>query len=69
MTAPRNILLLGGTGFVGRALCVKLVERNGDEWLDFLAGRQPDTPYDKAIAVGRGVRVRVYPDIRLELFK
>lgn len=27
--APRHIVVLGGTGFVGRAVCERLVERNG----------------------------------------
>lgn len=29
MPAPRNIVVLGGTGFVGRAVCERLVERSG----------------------------------------
>ena len=28
-TRPQRLLVLGGTGFVGRSLCEKLVERNG----------------------------------------
>jgi hypothetical protein len=54
---------------INQCPAIELVERNGDEWLDFLPGRRPDTPYDKAIAIDRGIRVRIYPDIRLELFK
>lgn len=29
MAAPRNIVVLGGTGFVGRSVCERLVERSG----------------------------------------
>lgn len=29
MPAPRNIVVLGGTGFVGRSVCERLVERSG----------------------------------------
>lgn len=29
MSSPRNLLILGGTGYVGRAVCERLVERSG----------------------------------------
>jgi hypothetical protein len=44
-------------------------ETKHDEWLDFLPGRLPDAPHDKAAAIARGVRVKIYPDIRLEFLK
>lgn len=48
---------------------IELVESGGDEWLNFMPGRQSDMPTDQAAAIDRGVRVRIYPDIRLEFFK
>lgn len=63
----------GAESLVDLKICqcpaIELMEREGEEWLNFMPGRRPDMPSDKAAAIDRGVRVGIYPDIRLELFK
>ena len=54
---------------INQCPAIERVESGGEDWLNFLPGRQLETSYDKAISIQRGVRVRIYPDIRLELFK
>jgi hypothetical protein len=54
---------------ISQCPAIEFVERGGDEWLNFLPGRPPDMPFDKAASIARGIRVRIYPDICLELFK
>lgn len=53
---PKNILVLGGTGFVGRAVCERLVERNGGG-----DGRLV-VPTRRLL---HGVRVRALPTVEL----
>ena len=54
---------------INQCPAIELVERGGDEWLDFHPGLQLEMPHDKPMSIRQGVRVRIYPDIRLELFK
>ena len=41
---PRNFLILGGTGFVGRSVAEKLVERTGGAGLGLGENRRLPTP-------------------------
>jgi uncharacterized protein YbjT (DUF2867 family) len=52
----KNILVLGGTGFVGRALCERLVERNGG------ADGRITVPTRR---IARGNRLRSLPTVEL----
>ena len=54
---------------INQCPAIELVREGGEEWLRFLPGRQLETPYDKRASIQRGIRVRIRPDIRLELFK
>ena len=56
MTTHHNILVLGGTGFVGRTLCERLVERNG-------GGSGRITVPTRQIAHGQ--KVRALPTVEL----
>lgn len=40
-----------------------------DEYLEFLPGRQDLESFDKASSITQGVRVRIQPDIKLELYE
>ena len=53
---PKNILVLGGTGFVGRAVCERLVERNGG------GDGRIVVPTRR---ISHGVRVRALPTVEL----
>jgi hypothetical protein len=54
---------------INQCPAIELIERSEEEWLDFMPGRPPEMQYDKGISVAQGIRVRIYPDIRLQLFK
>jgi hypothetical protein len=41
----------------------------GDECLEFFPGRTVLESFDKTSSITSGVRVRIHPDIRLELFR
>lgn len=56
MPGYQNILVLGGTGFVGRTLCERLVERNGG------GGGRITVPTRQ---IGHGQRVRSLPTVEL----
>lgn len=40
-----------------------------DECLEFLPGRQDLESIDKASSITKGIRVRIHPDIKLELYE
>ena len=40
-----------------------------DEYLEFLPGRQSLESFDKQNSITKGIRVRIHPDIKLELYE
>jgi uncharacterized protein YbjT (DUF2867 family) len=59
----QKILLLGGTGFVGRALCERLVERNGGGGGVLCVAPPPPLPPTPRLLHGN--RVRALPTVEL----
>ena len=51
--------------------CPEIVLRRfgKEEYLEFLPGRQALESFDKQSSITKGVRVRIHPDIKLELYE
>ncbi len=64
-TAPENILVLGGTGFVGRAVCARLASRSASATITVPTRRQQHANTVRSLPTVAVVQANVHDDAQL----